>query len=178
MSLYATARTRIFSSYPRPSPPRRLLKGCLASLPVIMALGAASAHAAADDVLTQHNDPSRTGAQLHETQLKPSNVSPSTFGRLYERNVEGQIIAQPLYAGGVNIPGKGLRNVVYVATRKNVVYAFDADDTDPDPTHGLLWNAPVTVEPAGHPNMCPETYGPVGINSTPVIDRANNAMYL
>ena len=179
MSFRATARARIFSSYPRSPSARRLLKRCLAPLPLIMALGAVSAHAAADDVLTQHNDPARAGAQLHETQLKPSNVSPSTFGRLYERKVEGQIIAQPLYAGGVNIPGKGLRNVVFVATRKNVVYAFDADDTDPDPTRGLLWNAPVTVEPSSQPpNMCKETYGPIGINSTPVIDRANNAMYL
>ena len=39
------------------------------------------------DVLTQHNDASRSGAQLHETTLNPTNVRASTFGRLYERNV-------------------------------------------------------------------------------------------
>jgi hypothetical protein len=157
---------------------------CLLLLPIIMALGRLSAHAAADDVLTQHNDAARTGAQLHETSLKPSNVNATTFGRLYERHVDGQIIAQPLYVGNLDIPGKGPRNVVFIATRNNVVYAFDADDRTDDldadpthPTHGLIWM--VTVEPAGPVSgMCPETFGPVGINSTPVIDRVNNAMYL
>src|SRR5438309_601598 len=169
MSLFAIARAEISSS----SSHARRLTRCLALLPIIMALGALSAHAAADDVLTQHNDAARTGAQLHETSLKPGNVSATTFGRLYERHVDGQIIAQPLYAGNLDIPGKGPRNVVFVATRKNVVYAFDADDLDPDPTHGLVWSQPVTVEPAAPvPGMCGETYGPIGINSTPVIDRA------
>src|SRR5215471_9449525 len=175
MSLFAFARAENSLCS---SPARRLARS-LAPLPIIMALGAAAAHAAADDVLTQHNDAARTGAQVHETSLKPGNVSATTFGRLYERHVDGQIIAQPLYAGNLDIPGKGQRNVVFVATRKNVVYAFDADDLDPDPAHGLLWSQPVTVEPAAPvPGMCQETYGPIGINSTPVIDRANNAMYL
>jgi hypothetical protein len=85
------------------------------------------------DVLTQHNDSARTGAQLNETILNPSNVTPVTFGRLYERYVDGQIITQPLYVSNQWIPGAGLRNVVYVATRKNWIYAFDADNTDPNP---------------------------------------------
>src|SRR5258708_7310851 len=46
------------------------------------------------DVLTQHNDSARSGAQLRETTLNPTNVRPATFGRLYERYVEGQIITQ------------------------------------------------------------------------------------
>lgn len=131
------------------------------------------------DVLTQHQDSARSGAQLHETTLTPENVRPSTFGRLYERNVTGQIITQPLYESNQWLPGKGLHNVVYVATRKNWVYAFDADDTDPDPSHGLIWSDPVQVEAAGLvPGMCPETHGPVGITSTPVIDRATDTMYV
>src|SRR5215472_2410672 len=131
------------------------------------------------DVLTQHNDAARAGAQLHETLLQPSNVTPTTFGRLYERHVDGQIIAQPLYVSNLPIPNSGLRNVVYVATRANTVYAFDADDTDPDPTHGLIWSQPVTVETAGPvPHMCSETVGPMGITSTPVIDRASGTLYL
>ncbi len=139
---------------------------------------ACSLDAQATDVLTQRNDNSRTGAQLHETILTPANVRPATFGRLYERQVQGQIITQPLYAGNLTIPGKGSRNVVYVATRKNWIYAFDADDVDPNPTHGLVWSSPVQIEPAAPvPGMCPETYGPVGITSTPVINRAAQAMY-
>jgi len=131
------------------------------------------------DVLTQHNDPARTGAQLSETILTPANITPNTFGRLYERHVDGQIIAQPLYVSGLSIPGHGTRNVVYVATRKNLVYAFDADDTDTDPTHGLLWVTSMPIEPAARPNpMCGETAGPVGITSTPVIDRASQTMFV
>ena len=131
------------------------------------------------DVLTQHNDAARSGSQPHETILKPSNVAPSSFGRLYERYVDGQTIAQPLYVSNQWISGKGLRNVVYVATRKNWIYAFDADDTDPDPNKGLIWSRPVQTEPAGPvPKMCSETVGPVGINSTPVIDRRSDTMYV
>jgi len=135
------------------------------------------------DVLTQHNDPARTGAQLSESSLRPSNVTPSTFGRLYERYVDGQVIAQPLYVSGLTIPGQGVRNVVYVATRKNLIYAFDADNLDPDPTHGLIWSQPVQVEAPGTvPGLargqCSETLGDVGINSTPVIDRASATMYV
>ncbi|HTV34350.1 MAG TPA: PQQ-binding-like beta-propeller repeat protein, partial [Methylocella sp.] len=138
-----------------------------------------AAHAASVDVLTQHNDVSRSGAQLYETTLTPSNVTPTTFGRLYERQVDAQIIAQPLYVSNLAIAGKGTYNVVFVATRNNTVYAFDADNLDPNPTHGLIWSQPVTVEPAAPPpGMCTETIGPVGITSTPVIDRTNNAMYL
>ena len=142
-------------------------------------LAAPPAFALDTDVPTQHNDPARTGAQLHETLLQPSNVSPTTFGRLFQRQVDGQIIAQPLYISSLSIPNNGLRNVIYVATRANTVYAFDADDTDPDPTHGLIWSQPVTVEAAGPvPHMCSETVGPMGITSTPVIDRASGTLYL
>jgi hypothetical protein len=145
---------------------------------VLMA-GAAPTHALANDVLTQHNDNARTGTQLNELVLKPSNVSGATFGRLFERHVDGQIIAQPLYVSSLSIPNVGVRNVVYVATRKNVIYAFDADNLDPDPNHGLLWSHPVTVQPAAPvPNMCPETQGPMGITSTPVIDRDSGTIYV
>ena len=89
---------------------------CLCAWP----LAAPPAFALDADVPTQHNDPARTGAQLHETLLQPSNVSPTTFGRLYQRQVDGQIIAQPLFISSLSIPNKGLRNVVYVATRANV----------------------------------------------------------
>src|SRR5262249_52188091 len=163
---------------PRPTLSSDLLRGFAFSLPVLLCLGIAT-NAATDDVLTQHNDNARSGAQLHETTLKPGNISATTFGRLYMRHVDGQVIAQPLYVSNLAIPGKGTHNVVFVVTRKNVVYAFDADSLDPAPTHSLLWNQPITVEPAAPvPGMCAETRGPVGITSTPVIDRTSNTMYL
>ena len=131
-----------------------------------------------EDVLTQHNDPARTGAAAFGKILTPVSVTP-TFGRLYERHVDGRIIAQPLYVSGLTVPGHGTRKVLYFATRKNIVYAFDADNTDNDPSHGLLWVTRMPIEPAARPNpMCGETSGPVGITSTPVIDRASETMFV
>jgi len=88
-------------------------------------------------VPTQHNDSSRSGANLNETLLTPDNVNVNQFGKLFECPVEGQIYAQPLYVPNVEVTeAQGLvrtHNVVYVATMKNILYAFDAD------TGAKLW---------------------------------------
>ena len=87
------------------------------------------------NVVTQAFDNQRTGAYLAETSLKPSNVSPTSFGRLYERKVEGQIFAQPLYLKGVQTRERGTRDLAIVATAANMVYAFDANNTSTDDSH-------------------------------------------
>jgi hypothetical protein len=79
-------------------------------------------------VVTQHNDNSRTGANLNEFVLNVNSVKKDRFRLLFRRFTDGQIYAQPLYVCGVDVPKKGHRNVVYVATMHNTVYAFDADD--------------------------------------------------
>ena len=134
------------------------------------------------DVLTQHNDPARTGANLHETQLTSAKVK-SGFGKLFSLTVDGQIYAQPLIVNGVNIPGKGVRNVVYVATMKNNVYAFDADDPSQD--------CPLWKKNLGKPvpyQLIPINWGSVvglfnikpfiGITATPAIDPASNRIWV
>ena len=45
----------------------------------------------------------------------------------------GTLLPQALYVHGVNVKNE-IRNVIYVATTEDVVYAFDADDTSPDTT--------------------------------------------
>jgi len=148
---------------------------------------AALVAAASGDVLTQHNDNARTGATLNETILNTSNVNAAQFGKLYTRIVDGDIYAQPLYVAGVNIPGKGVKNVVYVATVRNNIYAFDADNYDADPAAGRLWGPFHLGEPEqGRTDLNGKVPGPgscasatyYGIVSTPVIDRDHNWMYL
>lgn len=129
------------------------------------------------NVVTQHNDNWRSGAYLHETQLTPQNVK-DNFGELYHRTVEGDIYAQPLYVRGVQTPN-GPKNLVYVATSQNWVYAFDADDTN-QASPGIVWpprklgRARILTKD----DICAETIGSVGITSTPVIDVTTQTMYV
>ena len=79
------------------------------------------------NVLTNRNGNTRTGAYLAERRLNTDNVNVDTFGKLFSRTVDGDLYAQPLIVSGVDI-GKKIRNVVYLATSRNWVYAYDADD--------------------------------------------------
>ncbi len=125
-------------------------------------------------VVTYHNDDARDGAFTQETKLMPSNVTPSTFGKLMSYPVDGQIYAQPLYLPQINIPNYGTRDVIYVATQNNSVYAFDANATETQPV--TFWHAnlgtPISVQDAGGP------WPQVGVLSTPVIDVTTNTIYL
>ena len=129
------------------------------------------------DVLTQHNDIQRTGADLQEGQLTASNVNVNRFGKLFSRSVDGYLYAQPLYARDVNISGLGVRNVVYVATEHNSVYAFDADDSslvDPIWQVNLGPSVPSSDLAPGYHDLISE----IGITGTPVIDKASGTIYL
>ena len=72
-----------------------------------------------------------TSADSRESTLNASNVNPASFGKLYGYYVDGSVFAQPLYLPAVPIPGRGARNVLYVATMNDKVYAFDADRPGP-----------------------------------------------
>ena len=85
--------------------------------------------------------------------------------------------AQPLYLSEVNVPGKGVHDILYVATENDTVFAFDAFSGD------VLWRATVTGagETPGDNNGCNPTSPNAGVTATPVIDRTrgpNGAIYL
>ena len=53
--------------------------------------------------------------------LSPADVNATSFGKLFSYPIDGLSLASPLYVAGVNIPGKGTHNVVYVATEHDSV---------------------------------------------------------
>jgi hypothetical protein len=135
-------------------------------------------------VLTQHNDNARTGQNLNETSLTPSNVTVGSFGKLFSQAVDGQAYAQPLYVPNVSIAA-GTHNVVYVATEGDSVYAFDADGASAALWHVSLIDAAhgVTGETTGNltndiGSSCTDLIPQVGITSTPVIDPTTGTMYV
>ncbi len=132
------------------------------------------------DVVTHHYDAMRSGANTHETILTTSNVNSTTFGKVAEFTIDGEIDGQILYLSQVPIPGKGNKNILYFATENDSVYALDAD-TISGSSATVLWKT--TAHPSGETTLSPSDAGcgninPVGIMSTPVIDRSRNAIYV
>jgi hypothetical protein len=117
-------------------------------------------------VLTWHNDNTRTGQNLTETRLTPANVNSSSFGKLFNLMVDGKVDAQPLYVSGLQMPGAGVRNIVFVETEHGSAYAFDSD------TGANLWQMSTlkSGETTSDPQNCSQIVPEIGITATPVID--------
>jgi hypothetical protein len=144
-------------------------------------LGLGLSAAAQVSVTTYHMDNLRTGLNANETLLTPSSVNSKGFGKLLSYNVDGFIVAQPLYVPNVTV-GLGNHNVVYVATQNDTVYAFDADNVG---SGSPLWQMSFTNPGAGitsvpiADNGCPSTrFVNVGIMGTPVIDAGTGTLYV
>lgn len=128
-------------------------------------------------VPTQHNDNARTGANLQETILTPANVNENQFGKLFTLPVDGNVYAQPLYLSHVTIGG-AVRNVVFVATQHDSVYAFDAMVGGAPLWHVSFLDPPnvTTVRQVffGPPLHTGDIQPEIGITGTPVIDVDEN----
>jgi hypothetical protein len=164
---------------------------CLATIP--------RAIAGSPDVLASRYDDGRTGAALAERLLLPdaidSTADQNRFGALFDYDLSlrgapaGDVYAQPLYVSNVGVPGHGTVDLLILAGTNGYVYAFDADGPQPG-SDGILWQ--VDLGPA--PDIsdvwrnCSITHwcigggsnirGPVGIMSTPVIDRARGIVFV
>src|SRR6185437_9652821 len=131
------------------------------------ALGVLTAASAAQNVVTQHGDAARTGANTNETILTTANVNTSSFGKLFSQTVDGQVYAQPLYVANVAISGKGTHNVVFVATQNDSIYAFDADNNG-GANASPLWK--ITLLDAAHGAGAGATAVPSSDLSTPDVN--------
>ena len=158
-----------------------MFKRALFSLCIFFAAAQMSAYSAAVNVTSWRFDATRTGQNLSETLLTPSNVNSTSFGKLFSYGVDGYVYAQPLYITALTIGG-GTHNVLFVATQHDSVFAFDADKNEQlwkasliDAAHGAAAGA-TTVPSAdlGTNDIVPE----VGITGTPVIDTTSGTLYV
>ena len=119
------------------------------------------------NVLTYHNDNARTGANSRETVLTPANVNSADFGRINFFPVDGKVDAQPLYVSALGINGT-TRNMLYVVTEHDSVYAFNAD------SGAVLWRVPLlgAGETPSDDRGCSQVTPEIGVTATPVIDPA------
>ena len=131
-------------------------------------------------VTTSQYDNMRTGATLNEKILTPQNVNAQQFGKLGAFRVDGPVYAQPLFLPNIEIPSKGVHDVLYVATEHDSVYAFDANHPEDPP----LWKVSFLNKARGMTPLsedqvaCPFIRPEVGITSTPVIDVQTGTLYV
>jgi outer membrane protein assembly factor BamB len=157
---------------------------------LIIWLSAACGPARAGDVLMQHNDNQRTGANLSEPGLKAAAVRDGSFGKLWTLYADGQVVAQPLYVARLAIdtraspdtpPVNGTFNTVIVATMHNTIYAYDADHERPGPDGRTvpLWARWLgKPRPSGKDIDMFSTNDPEwGILGTPVISADRKTLY-
>lgn len=155
-------------------------RACLAGIAAVCALMLTPVLAAQIDILTNRYDAQRSGANLAETALTAANVTAGKFGKLSSFPVDGAVYAQPLYVSGLSING-AVRDVLFVGTMNDRMYAFDAGTGSPTP----LWVRDFTNPPAVTAVPITDIVAPdlnivgnVGIQGTPVIDRSTSTLYV
>jgi hypothetical protein len=128
---------------------------------------------------SQYNN-ARTGTNAHERILTPANVNVTQFGKLHAIPVDGDVYAQPLYLPQVAVLGNGKRNLLFIATEHDSVYAFDADgNLDVPLWHTSFLNPQGEIDAIqGGASGCPMIRPEIGITSTPVIDAATGTLYV
>ncbi len=140
----------------------------------LLTAGAPSAFS--QNVLTYHNNNSRTGLNPSEATLTLSNVNSTSFGKLFTLTADGLVDGEPLYLSAVPIPGSGTHNLLIVVTENDSVYAFDADNGS------VIWHV-TTLKSGETPSDdrgCGQVTPQIGITSTPVIRRptgSNGVIY-
>ena len=142
------------------------------SCAALLACGSAQA-AKPVDILTYHFDNLRTGWNQGEKTLTPGKVKGKKFQIIASTALDDQVDAQPLILGSQSVNGNSAREVVYIATESNTIYAIDGN------TGAVLlsknFGAPVLR--SSLPGQCTNGGPNLGINATPTIDPATHTIY-
>jgi outer membrane protein assembly factor BamB len=132
---------------------------------------------AQQSVLTRSYDNARSGANIQEHSLTPTAISARGLRKVFSLRLskdDPRVEAQPLYVPGLDFGQGKQRDVIYLFSMGNKVYAFDAK------TGELIWEVSL-----GKP-FVPDLQDPVdihhinrsfGILATPVIDRETETIY-
>ena len=124
-------------------------------------MAALTAVEARADVTTVSVDTARTGARADEAELSPATVG-TGMKVLYDNQIDGQAYAQPLV----------FDHTVYIATERNILYAFDVA------TGASRWPALSLGRPAPADPGCQDLQPSLGVTATPVIDPATGTIYV
>ena len=157
--------------------PHNLSRHTVMATSVVDTSKSATAQVTVNGVTMQRFDNGRTGLNPIESKLNPDSVNINSFGLLANIPVDGYVYAQPLYVPNVKIPGVGTRNVVYVATENDTVYAFDADSKQNTP----LWKTSFLgngVVPVPEGDVGSTIFPVIGITGTPAIDPNTGTLYV
>jgi hypothetical protein len=124
-------------------------------------------------VTTYHYDNMRTGWNQGEKTLTPAKVKSKKFQLLASTTLDDQVDAQPLILGNQAVNGNSAREVVYIATESNTIYAIDGN------TGSVLLskNFGTPVLRSSLPGQCTNGGPNLGINATPTIDPATHTIY-
>jgi len=124
---------------------------------------------------TNSFDPMRDGWDSNEPHLKPTDVSSSSFGQIFQTQLQGQVYAQPIVAN----------NNLIVATEDNFVYGLDPQTGNISWTRNLskddTLNTGLPAQypwPAGSQTVsCGDLLPNIGITSTPVYNPTTDSVY-
>jgi hypothetical protein len=141
---------------------------------ILLAAAAPGAPAVAQNVLTGHNDTSRTGWNSHEKTLTVANVGGGQFDLQQSVVLDNQVDTQPLVVKNQSIAGRTVPIVVYVATANDTVYAIDGT------TGAILLSKSLgtPVPQSALPGQCSNNAPSIGVDSTPAISTASQTLYL
>ncbi len=132
------------------------------------------------NLYTQRVDNQRTGVNLVEKELSQSSVK-TRFGKLWTLYSDAKVMAQPLYVSNL-VSAKCPQgcNTVIFASMNDTVYAYMADQKPTSSNDTLIWSKSLgSPRPGSHDIDESAIDDPSwGILGTPVIDIANNLIYL